>query len=74
MTSLLNCYYDTLVGYKYERGLFNRDEEPKWYGTIRNGHSFERIPIIQKHVSEPIGLILKLLSDNRQINNLSHKM
>lgn len=63
MTALLNCYYDTLVGYKYERGLFNRDDESKWYGMIRNGNSFERIPIIQKHVSEPIGLILRLLSD-----------
>jgi hypothetical protein len=62
MANLLNAYYETLVGYKYRPGLYNEDpSDPVWQTWVVEDGRVKKIPIIQKHVSEPLGSIMTIL-------------
>jgi hypothetical protein len=61
MANLLNAQYDTLVGYKYRREATGGDRR-LWH---RGDGSGGRLRIIQKHMSEPLRLILNELSSSK---------
>jgi hypothetical protein len=61
MANLLNAQYDTLVGYRYRRDAPGGDER-LWLKDDGNGG---HVRIIQKHMSEPLRLILNELSSGK---------
>lgn len=62
MASILNAHFNTLVGYKYRTGLQNKEpREPIWHVWVPTDGIAKRIPLIQKHVSEPIKSIMDIL-------------
>lgn len=66
MASILNAYFETLVGYKFRSGLYNQEpEEPIWHVWLPDNGTAKKTPLIQKHVSEPLGSIISVLESLR---------
>lgn len=62
MAAILNAHFETLVGYKYRAGLHNEEpREPIWHVWIPDNGIAKKTPLIQKHVSEPLGSIISVL-------------
>jgi hypothetical protein len=62
MAAILNAYFETLVGYKFKSKLYNQEpEEPIWHVWIPDNGRAIKTPLIQKHVSEPLGSIMSIL-------------
>lgn len=64
MARLINSHFETLVGYKYRPGYPNDDpDDPLWRAAVKDeeGGKFRRVPILPKHVSEPLGSIMAVL-------------
>jgi hypothetical protein len=61
MANLLNAQYDTLVGYRYRRDASGGNRR-LWLKDDADGR---HIRIIQKHMSEPLRLILNELSSGK---------
>lgn len=65
LARILNTHFDTLVGYKYRKGLSNDDEEnPIWISD------FEEKKIVQKHLSEPVKYLIEHLEENGLIDKI----
>lgn len=64
MASLLNSHFETLVGYKYRRGIKNDNpDEHIWSVWGKQTNGFGNIPILPKHVSEPVRSIMDILKE-----------
>lgn len=62
MAAILNAYFETLVGYKYQLGKCNDEPaEPIWHVWVPDNGNAKKTPLIQKHLSEPLGSILSIL-------------
>lgn len=66
MAAILNAHFETLVGYKFRAGLHNEEPtEPIWHVWIPDDGRARKTPLIQKHVSEPLGSIISVLESLR---------
>lgn len=66
MAAILNAHFETLVGYKFRSGIYNQEpEEPIWHVWVPDNGIATKIPLIQKHVSEPLGSIMSILESLR---------
>jgi len=64
MARLLNCHFETLVGYKYDLGIKNtKPDEHLWSVTRKIDGELKQLTLLPKHISEPVSSILGVLND-----------
>ncbi len=63
MAKIVNSDYPALVGYKYEKSVYNdMPGNPLWTRpVVASDKSITQVRIAPKHVSEPIDSILKVI-------------